>query len=231
MKQTNRPIIFLGASLNVLTFLDTCNAAGITVSGIIDDNYYGNRADIDGIPIISGESVADFQHLKKDYDFFIAVNPTAGLKETVNKRNNYIKLCKDLNLPLANIIDPTARISTNVILGNGIYIGFCALVGGNSKINDHCQIQWGAGIGHHSIIGENVIVQRHALTSGSTTVEDNAYIGIGSKIIASTKEIHGMTIGKNAVIAPGLVVMRSVDPYEIVTHVSRKVYQSDTVIS
>jgi len=225
----SRPIIFLGSSLNILQYTDVCDLNGVEVAGIIDDDYYGNRADIDGIPVISGESVADFETLKQSCDFFIGTNKIIGQPRSIDRRNKYIKLCNDLELPLANIIDPTARISSRVKLGQGIFVGFCSYVGAHVELKDHCRIHGHVAVGHHSIIEANVVMQRKSFISGSIHLKQDAYIGIGSEIIASTKEVNGMTVGEHAVIAPGLIVMRSVEDNEIVTHASRKIYQARTV--
>lgn len=55
-----------------------------------------------------------------------------------------------------------------------------------------------------------------AVTRGPIVVEDDAWIGLGAKILS------GVTIGQGAVVAAGAVVVRDVPPYAVVGGVPAK---------
>ena len=59
-------------------FTEICEDAGITVHGIIDNDYFGNTDYIDDIPVIDTEfSFSDLEKLKyyrDNFNFFCATN-------------------------------------------------------------------------------------------------------------------------------------------------------------
>lgn len=218
----NKPLIFLGCNSHITLYSEVCVRNNIPIAGIIDSDYFGNTPTLEGIPFIGSEKDIDFIELAKSHDFFIAVNPVPHNKRNVSKRNNFINLVDQYNLPCANLIDPQSRIGMfDVILGKGIYIGYCASINSHVTIGDHCQLHHQVGVGHHSIVGKNVVFQRKSCVSGDTIVEDNSYIGIGVRVVGK----NPLKVGSGSNILAGLTVMRNVEPGETVTPFSnRKVY-------
>lgn len=222
-----RPIIFLGSSETISIFADVCWDQDIPIAGIIDSDYYGNTDSIDGIPYIGSEKSVDFAQLKKTHDFFIGVNPIPGIDRNIYKRQMFIDLIRLHDLPCANLIERQSRVGRLTTLGKGIFIGYCASIHSHVTIGDFCQIYALSAVAHHSVLKENVVVQRMVMVTSNTTIEDNAYIGMCSKLLKDS----GMTIGANSFVHPGITVMRDVDAGEVVSLTgrnSRKIY--DTVV-
>jgi acyl-[acyl carrier protein]--UDP-N-acetylglucosamine O-acyltransferase len=222
-----KPIIFLGSNPNILLYLDTANLMGCNVAGIIDSDYYGAVDNLDGVPIIGSEESTDFYSLKNNYSFFITINYMPGMTRNISKRQQFIKLINDYDLECVNLIEPGARIYPKVKIGQGIYIGHNAVISPHVVLDDFCSVYTHVGIGHHSKIGKNSVLQRRASISSNTILHDNCYIGLSSTV-TTNKLGEFLEIGKNSVIGPGLTVMRSVADYEIVKAVDRtkKVYNS-----
>lgn len=220
-----RPLIFLGSNSNMLYLKDICDLQQMSVLGIIDSDYHGNRDNLDGLPILGDESHTDFEKLKHDHDFFVASNAIPGNTRDISKRLKFIDLCHQHQLSLGNIIDPTARINNTAQLGQGILVGFCSFIGAHCQIGDHCQIYGHVAFGHHIYLGRNVTVQRQVGVSGKhVQICDDAYIGLGAKIV-STKDT--LTIGTGSRIAPGLVVSRDVYAHESVLPSRKRTYSTD----
>lgn len=94
------------------------------------------------------------------------------------------------------LISHGAQLSSNLIIGDNVMIGpYAAFVGGEHKFD---------GIGDMPIRSAGVKEYK------TTTIEDDAWIGYGSIVIA------GVTIGKGAIVAAGSIVTKDVEPYTIV---------------
>lgn len=214
-----KPVIFLGESLQILEIRETCDIMGLEVAGIIDDDYYGNTEYFDGIPYIGSEHTADWQALRQDYDFFIPINPVPSVTRNVQKRKNFIQLVDRHDLPCVNIIDPYTRISPRSQLGQGIYIGYSVYVAPNVTIGDHCQLHWNVGIMHDVTIGRNTMLNRISGVMSNVTIGENVYVGAFAKLLKQHSHI-----GSDSFIHPGVMVHRDVEPGETVNITGRKIY-------
>ena len=110
------------------------------------------------------------------------------------------------NYVLENVVDPTARISSTVRLGDGIilfpytYLSSCVVIG------DNVLISVGSAIGHDTSVGENTVVSTLASVSGDCSIGSGCYIGTGSCIKEKVR------IGENSIIGMGSCVFRDVGP-------------------
>lgn len=214
-----KPVIFLGESQQIIEIRETCDIMGLQVAGIIDDDYYGNTTDFDGIPYIGSERTADWSALKRDYDFFIPINPVPTLTRNVSKRKNFIQLVDQHDLPCVNIVDPNTRISPRSQLGKGIYVAYSAYIAPHVTIGDHCQIHFNVGIMHNVVIGRNTMLNRISGVMSNITIGDNVYLGGWAKLMKQHSHI-----GSDSFIHPGVMVHRDVEPGETVNITGRKIY-------
>ncbi|MCX5678798.1 MAG: NTP transferase domain-containing protein [Candidatus Omnitrophica bacterium] len=104
-------------------------------------------------------------------------------------------------------IGPFARLTANVRVGQDVMVGnFVELV--RTKIGDGCRVK------HHTYLGDTSLGRKVNIGAGTitanydgknknkTVVKDNAFIGVSSVLIAP------ITIGKNATVGAGCVVLR-----------------------
>lgn len=104
----------------------------------------------------------------------------------------------------AIIIDPSARIGTDVDLGPGTMVYAQAAVTTNVRIGRHSHVNCGAVVSHDVRIGDHVSVSPGALLNGGVVVEDGAFLGTGAIVIP------GVRIGQGAVVGAGAVVTSDV---------------------
>ncbi len=97
-----------------------------------------------------------------------------------------VKICSDVQIGKGCIISMDARISTNVALGDFVFLNM------------------GSGICHDGKIGNYVTLSPDVRLAGNVTVEEGCDIGMGAKII------QGRHIGANAVIGAGSVVITDI---------------------
>lgn len=98
------------------------------------------------------------------------------------------RICEDVKIGEGCIVSMDCRISTNVILGNFVFMNT------------------GSKICHDGYIGDFVTLSPAVTLAGTVRVESESDIGLGTKVI------QGVTIGASAVIGAGSVVVRDIEP-------------------
>lgn len=68
----------------------------------------------------------------------------------------------------------------------------------------HCQVQYGATVGHDTMMGACVTVLPGANVSGSVVLGDHATVGSGAVVL------QGRTVGAGAFVGAGAVVTKDV---------------------
>jgi len=214
-------LIFLGTCANIIRYKDAAERQGLTVAGILDSDWHGNKQDFQGIPILDSET--NILKYKDTYDFFIATNWSIDpnhVRDT-SKRKMFINLVREHSIQCINIIDPTSYIGTGTKIGQGVYIAYCAMIEPGTTLKDFCQVHDFVGLAHGTIVGENTIIQRQAGLHAD--IGDDVYIGMWAKAYKPGL----LKIGNRAIINPSLYVARDVAEDEQVrlTKESIKVYQ------
>jgi UDP-3-O-[3-hydroxymyristoyl] glucosamine N-acyltransferase len=114
-----------------------------------------------------------------------AFHPRALLLRVDDPYLSFLKVLLAFNPPkdpLPPGIHPTAVVSPNATLGNGVRVG------ANAVISEGCRVGEGTMIGHGTVLGENVEVGRGSLLYANVTVRE------------------GCRIGSRVVIHPGTVI-------------------------
>ena len=128
-----------------------------------------------------------------------------GNPEVVEKMANYVK-STDKNFTFPNIIHPTVQIDENEVeMGEGNVIFPNCLFLSEVKVGNFNFFNFNSVISHETVIGDCCIIQPGVKILGKTTVKDKAYCGVNATII------HGKTIGVNATVGAGAVILKDVD--------------------
>ena len=211
---THKPLIIIGASSNILTYVETANRQGISVVGIMDDDYTSTN-NFNGVPIIGTEKNLESFDLN-NFSFFIGTNwsPHAVHDRDRLKRNNFIRLIASYNLNVINLIDPSASVSKYASLGYGIFIGANAIIEANCSIDNYAQIFYNVSIGYGSNIGENTSIQNNSVLVAN--IGKNTFIGMSTKIFPYFSSGY-IQVGDHAVVYPNLSVHNNLDNNTILT--------------
>jgi sugar O-acyltransferase (sialic acid O-acetyltransferase NeuD family) len=191
-------LIIIGAGGMGRTMYDMAresNGYGIEydIRGFIDDN----TATLDSFenypPLIA--PIQGYQ--PKDNEIFIcSIGGPARKKcmeEIISKGGNFLTM-----------IHSTARIGTNVLIGEGSIIGAFTTIGADAKIGKYNLIQSYSVIGHDSIIGDWNRIDTHVTLVGGTIVHNEANIHTSAMIS------HNVTIEDNSRVAACSFVIRKV---------------------
>ena len=172
---------------HVLGYVDCVrpeNEVGISVGGeeiayLGDDDYLLEVKEAVNVAICVGSPVLR-RKLAKKY----ARNPNICFPNLILGNT---AVCADVRMGAGCIISMDARISTNVIIGNFVFMNTGSMV---------C---------HDGRIGDFVTLSPDVKLAGGVHVASGADIGIGSKVI------QGIHIGENVVTGAGSVIIRDVE--------------------
>lgn len=165
--------------------------------GIID--FKDKSPLFDLIPIVGCDD--DLSELKKEYDYAFV---TVGSVGHTALRQKLYSMIQELGFTIPNIIDPSAVVSENAELGNGIFVGKNAVINARSRIGNAAIINTGAIVEHDCDIGSFAHISPRATLCGRVIVGDNTHIGAGAVIK------QGIKVGKGSMIGMGSVVIHNI---------------------
>ena len=166
LNDNSKPLIFLGSNSALWFISDICRRHNIKVHGIIDSDYFGNKAHLDNIPVIDSELVFE--------------NPTT--------------LQYYHNLNCISLVDKTSVVHETNIIGKNVLIDSFCCVSAYNTIGDFTSIYAYAAIGHHNVIGRNCIIQRQSGVHMSNILEENVYVGLSTQVFGDHLTLKKGTI-------------------------------------
>jgi len=221
----SKPIALVGYRAGLDLLIDIADEMGVEIAGIFDKYFYGNTESVDDIPFIGNEEMITNDDIKK-YDFVLSSNYAghSNLKNFEhngdNLRKRRIRIFKERNLPMANLIHPSAYISPKTHVGLSVVIARNCYVRAKSHISDFCFLDSGSAIAHDVHLGENVILTPYSFIAGFITVGDNVMVGAGSTVVNGYAN-KTMTIGNDVKIMAGSTVLKDVPDGKFVSNTGR----------
>lgn len=116
-----------------------------------------------------------------------------------------------------------ARIGSNCIIGNSVYVDAGAVIGNGCKLQNNSNVYHGVTIGNNVFVGPNVSFTNDLRPRagewnderlGYTLVEDGVSIGANSVIVCGNKN-NPRVLAKNCMVGAGSVVAGSVPPHAL----------------
>jgi hypothetical protein len=100
-----------------------------------------------------------------------------AISTSVPARTRFRELCGELGIPLANAIDPSARIAAEVELGAGnVVCAFCHF-GVGTRIGDNNFLSAYNSFDHRNVVGTDISTGPGCMTSGLVRIGDRARLG------------------------------------------------------
>lgn len=203
----NRKILLLGMGGHCLSVIDSLKSLKLYESiGLIakdEDTLYlsDTKADLNGSIQVVG-SDKDLPLLKEEgyTDAFITVG---SIGNPIIRQRLY-NLLKEIGYNIPNIIDRTAVLSSDISLGEGIYVGKKAVINAGSSIGNCAIINTMALIEHECSLGDFTHIAPGSILCGKVVVGENTHIGAGSIIR------QGLNIGEDTMIGMGSVVVKDI---------------------
>ena len=182
-------VIIAGAGGVGREALDACLAAGVTVTGFVDDALAGGSTR--GLP------VADPDRVEAGTAYLV------GVASPAVRRRLVARLGSRAGAPVT-VVHPRAIIGPETTLAEGCLVLGGAHVSSSVTLGRHCQVHYNATVGHDATLHEFVTVYPGANVSGSVTLEPDVTVGSGAIVL------QGLTVGEGAFVGAGAVVTRDV---------------------
>ncbi len=181
---------------------------GSVIDCILSSNEYSKVGIIDNktpthklyAPIVGKDD--DLARLKADgwTDAFVTVG---SIGSTMLRRKLY-RVLKDIGFSIPVIIDSSAVIAENVMLGEGSFIGKKAIINTGSRIGICSIINTGSIVEHDCAIGDFSHISPGVVLCGNVIIGDDTHVGAGSVIR------QGIIVGERTLIGVGSVVVKNI---------------------
>lgn len=194
-----KPVIIVGAGGHAKVLLDALLCSERKVIGFtdFDKKKWGNL--VNGVPVLGGDEVV----FSYNIDEIELVNGM-GSVGSMDKRKNMYEYFKNKAYLFSNVIHPSAIVSSNAVLANGVQLLPGCIVNAGAFIGDNSIVNTRASIDHDVSIGSHVHIAPGVTISGGATIGDCTHIGTGATVI------QGVHIGSNVLIGAGAVVVKDI---------------------
>lgn len=183
-------VIVIGAGGHGKVVVSTLLAAGIDVAGIFDDDERKWGLEILGVPV-GGPVVKAEGH---DLLAVLGIGSNGARKH----------LADTLGMGWATAVHPQAWIHPSVRLGEGSVVFAGAVIQPDAKVGKHVIVNTGALIDHDCEVGDFAHVAPGTQMAGQVTLEEGAFLGIGSSAIPGVRVGAWATVGAGAAVVDDL---------------------------
>tara|TARA_B100000579_G_scaffold437635_1_gene467893 strand:+ start:168 stop:830 length:663 start_codon:yes stop_codon:yes gene_type:complete len=163
-----------------------------------------------------GQKILGYEVLGSDEDLNPLLNKHGDFKLFIGVGDNWVrntiyqKLIKiSKQISFATLIHPSAQISSNVKIGDGVVIMAGVVVNIMTEIGDFSILNTNSSVDHDCRMGRFSSIAPNSVIGGNVTVGDFACVSIGTTIN------HNITIGKHTIIGAGSLLMKNCGECEI----------------
>ena len=206
-------LIVIGAGGYAKSVLDSVDYYNYRIKGFLDE--FSAQEEHLGHPIL-WHSLDEIETPEK-YCYFIAI----GNNE---RRKIWYDRLHERRLRLINVVDRTAIISPEAIIGTGCFFGKMSIVNSNSVIENNCIINTKALVEH------GCTVHAHANISTNSVINGDVVIGEGSFIGSCSVTIGQKIIGQWSTVGAGAVVTKDVGDGITVAGVPAKIIKQGAML-
>lgn len=193
-------IILLGGGGHCKSIIDTIQTSRLyEIVGIIDFKQNIGQY-INEIKILdSDENLIKYKNQGIENAFV-----TVGSIGNPRIRIKLYTLANRIGFKIPIIIDNSAIVSNDVIIGSGTFVGKKAIINTESVIGCNCIINSGSIVEHDCMIGDFAHISPGTTLCGGVRVGKNTHIGANSTVI------QYKAIGENVIIGAGSVVTKNI---------------------
>jgi acetyltransferase-like isoleucine patch superfamily enzyme len=199
-------IALLGAGLGATQVIDILRAAGSgTAVAIADDDESRWAGEVMGVPVVGG-----FERLVKLFGDGAFDTAIITISTSVPARTRLREALASNGIPLANAIDPTARIAGGVTFGTGnVVCAFCHF-GVDTVVGDNNFLSACNSYDHHNRLGSDISTGPACAASGLVVFGDRVRLGTGIFVEPYVE------LGDDVQVASGSVIVASVPAGHVV---------------
>ena len=203
MKDDLKEIYIIGAGGFGRDVLDTIYEINkirrtFLISGVIDEDGAKKGESLYGTSVLGNLSVFQTEKFRKSMVRAIVAIADPRVKERiVNSLKGKVEW--------ETIVHPKAFISSTAKVGEGSIIQCFSAINANVVLGKHCIINSNCVIGHDTVIENYSSFMHMCGIMGNCKISERTYVGAGAV------SLQGITIGSDAVIGAGSVVINDVE--------------------
>ena len=115
-------------------------------------------------------------------------------------RQHLYEELQNIGFQLPGICDPTSIIASNVVIGEGSFIGKGAIVNRNAIIGKMCIINTGAIIEHDCMVNDFTHISVGTVLCGGVVVGEGVFVGANATVI------QGQILEPQCIVGAGMVI-------------------------
>lgn len=192
-------VVLFGAGTYGQVYLSYLRDDGaFDVAGFMDDDPRWSGQVIHGVPVLGTTADLPRCHELGIEGIIAPIGNNAA-------RLRILDAATQLGLSTPGYRHPTAIVSKDAVIGNGVYILPGSIVMPFAELGEYVMVSMGVNIAHHTVLHRGVFVSTGVNLGAGVDVGECAYLGIGGVIMTGVK-----SIGARAVVGAGAVVIRDV---------------------
>jgi acetyltransferase-like isoleucine patch superfamily enzyme len=193
-------LLVIGAGLGATQVADIVSdmPAQQMVAIVDDDRSHWGRF-IRGVPVVGASSAIAQLWEQRAFDAAVI-----SVSTSVEARARLRALLESAGIPMANVIDRSAKVATGVRMGTGNVICAFVQLGTETEIGNNNFISAYNSFEHHNVLGSDISTGPGCMTSGEVKLGDRVRLGAG--IFVEPK----LSLGDDVVVASGSIIVRSI---------------------
>lgn len=120
-------------------------------------------------------------------------------------RDKLVRTAKSIGFVFPVIIDPSAMVASDVLIGEGTFVGKGVVINAESRIGDFCIVNTSAIVEHENIVGDYSHIAVGVILCGNVSVGHHSLIGAGTTVI------QGKKIGNNCIVGANSTILANVE--------------------
>ncbi len=201
------PIVTFGAGQYGLTVLELAKSLGLGVAAFVDKSL-PEGSNVQGIPVVG------FAALRSR---FSTPPPAVVAIGNCMARERVSSRVDALGMKRPTLIHPGAEVSPSAEIAPGCIVQFASLVWTGAVLGRGVILSPGAYVTHDAVVGDNCMVANQASVGGQVRVGARVLVGQSASLCL------GVSVGDDAVVGAGAVVVRDVGAGQVVAGVPARV--------
>ena len=115
-------------------------------------------------------------------------------------RDRLVERAKGIGFEFPSIIDSTAIVASDAVIGEGTFVGKNAVVNAGSRIGGFCIVNTGAIVEHDAVVGNCSHIAVGAILCGDVSVGHHAFVGAGATVIQGRHIGNDVIVGANSTV-------------------------------
>lgn len=174
------------------------------VVGFTVDRDFLSQPEHDGLPVCAFDEIEE-RHPPESTALFIPIS----FKRMNHLRAERFQAAKEMGYELISYVSSKATTFPNFSCGENCFILEDNTIQPFVEIGDNVVMWSGNHIGHHSTIGDHVMITSQVVISGACTVEPYCFFGVNATVRDET------VIGRESIIGAAVTIMSDTAPFSV----------------